>query len=102
VDTVPTVYSGRMPRSARAKPRDLVPTWPEGPATDPVAEVARRFALKLREAIGADSVRAVAARADLHHSTLLSILDGRTWPDLETIAKIERGLGADLWPGRVK
>jgi hypothetical protein len=31
----------------------------------------------------------------------LGILDGQKWPDLETIAKIEEGTGADLWPGRV-
>jgi hypothetical protein len=37
----------------------------------------------------------------VHHATLLGILEGQKWPDLETIAKIEEGTGADLWPGRV-
>jgi hypothetical protein len=67
-----------------------------------VGEVARQFTLNLREAIGTQSIRGAAAAADVNHSTLLGILEGRTWPDLETIAKIEHGLSADVWPGRPK
>ena len=91
-----------MSRSARAKPRDLAPAWPDGPAETPIAEVARRFALNLREAIGDDSVRTVAYVAGLNHVTLIRIMDGTVWPDLETIAKIEFGFAKDLWPGRTK
>ena len=32
----------------------------------------------------------------------MRILAGEAWPDLATIAKIERGLGEDLWPGRIE
>lgn len=89
-----------MPRTARAKPRELAAGWPDVPAVDLVAEIARRFAVNLREAIGTSSVRSVAASLGLNHSTLLGIMDGQTWPDLETIAKIELGLNRDIWPGR--
>jgi transcriptional regulator with XRE-family HTH domain len=72
------------------------------PALDPTAEVARQLAENLRLAIGDRSVRSVARAADVDHSTIAAILNGRTWPDLYTIAKLERGLGMDLWPGRIK
>lgn len=90
-----------MVRPARKTPRELSPMpWPDSPADDPIGEIARQFALNLREAIGEQSIRAAAARSGLNHSTLLAILEGRTWPDLETIAKIETGLDAAVWPNR--
>jgi hypothetical protein len=87
-----------MPRSVRLKPRELVPAWPDGPATDPIGEVARLFADNLRRAIGPRSIRSVADTCGMNHATLIGILDGRAWPDMETIAKLERGLAAPLWP----
>jgi lambda repressor-like predicted transcriptional regulator len=90
-----------MPRRARATPRELAPAWPDGPANSVEGEVARRFAENLRAVIGTRAVRAVARDAGVNHSTLLGILDGQKWPDLETIAKIEEGTGTDLWPGRL-
>ncbi len=33
----------------------------------------------------------------MDHKTLSGILDGRTWADLETIAKLEYALGEMLW-----
>ena len=89
-----------MPRPQRAKPRELVAGWPDAPSTDPTGEVARQFTLRLREVIGSRSVRDAAKATDTNHATLLRILEGNAWPDMETIAKLERGLGADLWPGR--
>ena len=96
------VYADFMARSARARPQELTPSWPDEPSPNPIGEVARLFVLNLRAAIGERSLRAVADNCELHHATLLGILEGRTWPDLETLAKIERGLAADLWPGRIE
>ena len=88
-----------MGRIARATPAELVGAdWPEATAADAIGEVARRFAVNLREAIGGQSVRSAAAASDVDHTALLAILAGRSWPDLATIAKLERGLGARLWP----
>ena len=90
-----------MSRPSRLHPCELVDSWPDVPSIDPTAEVARQLAENLRLAIGDRSVRSVARDADVDHATISAILRGRTWPDLYTIAKLERGLGVDLWPGRV-
>lgn len=83
----------------RAKPAALAPApWPDVASKDPIGEVARRFTLNLRTAVGTRSIRSVAEASDIAHTTLLSVLAGQAWPDLETIAKLERGLRADLWP----
>ncbi|MCU1445499.1 MAG: hypothetical protein JWP54_1157 [Cryobacterium sp.] len=58
------------------------------------------FAANLRLAIGERSIRSAADACGMNHATLIGILDGRAWPDMETIAKLEGGLDAALWPGR--
>ena len=90
-----------MSRPSRSQPRERAPGWPDVPAVEPVAEVARRFAENVREAIGDRSIRAAARAAGVDHATIIAVLQGRVWPDLETIAKLELGFGRDLWPGRV-
>jgi len=90
-----------MSRTDRYRPRELAPEpWPHEPASDPVAELARQFALRLTETIGDRSIRSVAAEARVSHVTVLNILAGKVWPDLETIGRLEYGLNADLYPGR--
>lgn len=89
-----------MGRRERPKPLELAPGWPDEPSADPVGEVARQFALNLRDALAGESARSAAARFDLDHVTLLAILGGRSWPDMQTIAKIELALDTDLWPRR--
>ena len=91
-----------MSRPARPTPRDLADEWPELPSSDPLGEVARQFALNVEAAIGDRSIRAASADAGVDHSTMLSVLRGKSWPDLVTIAKLESGFGVDLWPGRLK
>lgn len=95
-----TRYTALMPRPARATPAQLTPGWPDEHSPDSLAEVARRFAMALRSAIGTRSLRQTAAVAGVSHTAILAILAGSTWPDLATIAKLEAGLGVDLWPGR--
>ncbi|OIH92375.1 hypothetical protein BIU90_10745 [Curtobacterium sp. MCBA15_001] len=74
--------------------------WPEVPATDPLAEVARQFVVNVRAAMNGRSVRSVAAEVGMGNVTLLTVLAGKAWPDLATIARLEAGLDAELWPGR--
>ena len=88
-----------MPRPPRPAPRDLVESWPDVAASDSIVEVARRFAVNLREAIGAASVRQAGERCGVDHTTILAIIGGRSWPDLATIARLESGLAVSLWPG---
>ncbi|HSP75804.1 MAG TPA: helix-turn-helix transcriptional regulator [Cryobacterium sp.] len=90
-----------MSRPARPAPCDLVERWPDSPSADAVGEVARQFAVNVQAALGDRSVRAAARDAGLDHTTLLSVLHGRSWPDLATVARLENGLGVDLWPGRL-
>lgn len=95
------LYARPMTRPVRAAPSDLVPDWPDVASVDEFGEVARLFAVNLRSVIGGRSARAVAKETGVSHLTILDILAGRTWPDMLTIAKLEAGLKADLWPGRI-
>jgi hypothetical protein len=97
----PSVYAVLMGgMRERERPFELAPApWPEKPADDPVAELARRFALNLAAAVGASSLRAVSRLTGVGHNTLASILAGKVWPDFSTIARLEIGLQAPLWPG---
>lgn len=94
-----------MPRKPRPRPMDLVSPWPKGKASDSVGRVAASFAIALRDAVDKKksdeeqtSVRSVAKDCGLNHQTLNAILSGEVWPDMYTIAKLERGLGVPLWP----
>ncbi len=51
----------------------------------------------MREALGDEPLRSAAARIGVHHSTLHAVLQGRSWPDLETLVRIDRGLGVRYW-----
>ena len=99
----PAVYAVLMGgMRERERPFELAPgPWPETPSPDPVAELARRFALNLAAAVGDTSLRSVGRSTGVAHNTLASILAGRIWPDFSTIAKLELGLDVPLWPGRV-
>ncbi|MDY7542138.1 MULTISPECIES: helix-turn-helix transcriptional regulator [unclassified Cryobacterium] len=90
-----------MSRPARPIPHDLTDNWPEMSSVDPVGEVARQFALNVKAAIGDRSIRGAARDVGVDPSTMMSVLNGRSWPDLATIAKLEIGFGVDLWPGRL-
>ena len=36
-------------------------------------------------------------KADVSPQTILNVLNGTTWPDLRTIARLENALAAKLW-----
>lgn len=91
-----------MARPTRRKPRELTESWPDCPSSNAAGEVARLFALNLQTAIGSRSVRAAAKDCGLVHATVISILNGQNWPDLETIAKLEAGLEVGLWPSVIR
>lgn len=88
-----------MGRPARELPAELSDApWPDRPSADPFAEVARQLVLNLRAATGGESLRSVAERCGLSHTTLVRVMNGKAWPDLATIARLEAGLHAPLWP----
>lgn len=86
---------GRIKRDA---PAELVDGWPNEASVDPAVETARRLAINLRDALGGTSVRTVAAASHLNYTTIYAVLNGTTWPDLMTVARLEAGLDVDLWP----
>ncbi|MEV7761976.1 helix-turn-helix transcriptional regulator [Curtobacterium flaccumfaciens] len=87
-----------MARTARTLPVENAPApWPEVASEDKLTEIARAFVLRLKVALGDESIRAVAARAGMSHVTVLKILGGRAWPDLATIARLELALDTDLY-----
>jgi hypothetical protein len=87
-------------RTARPSPKATSTDWPEAPCDDLAAEVARQLALRLRVALDGRSLRAAKALTGVDHTTIAAVLNGTTWADLATIARLEAGLDADLWPGR--
>lgn len=45
------------------------------------------------------SVKEVAEKSGVAASTISDILNGNSWPTLETVARLEVGRGVRLWPG---
>lgn len=99
--TAPPKVDG-VPRPVRRSPREHVPsgTWPDADTDgDPAAWAAQGFCRQLAAAIGGRSLRDVEAATGVDHDTVARILRGDTWPDIATLARLEHGLGVDLWPG---
>ncbi|GAA1968187.1 hypothetical protein [Agromyces allii] len=86
-----------MGRTAREKPRELTSSWPDVPSQDPAGEVARQFALKLAQAAGGRSIRAMAEEAAVDEGTIRRVIAGESWPDLRTIARLELSLKKRLY-----
>ncbi|MEC5169948.1 helix-turn-helix transcriptional regulator [Glaciihabitans sp. GrIS 2.15] len=93
------------PRPARLAPHQLCVGWPDSPSDDNSAEVARRFALNVRAEMGGRSIREFARDTGLDRATITGIVNGGTWADLQSIARLELVVGKTLWPsfaGRAK
>ena len=90
-----------MPRQPRPHPSTLVESWPDAAVGDVAGEVARQVALALKEVMNGRSSREVGRICGVDFTTVNAILNGTTWPDLRTVALLEAGLGADLWPAGV-
>lgn len=93
-----------MARPRRRPPRAHVTSgdWPTAKLDgDAAAEAAQAFVVRLAAATGELSLRGVESATGVDHTTVARILSGDTWPDMATVAHLEHGLGADLWPGRM-
>lgn len=87
-----------MARVRRQRPVELVAGWPKEPAADAPVEVARHLSVRLRRAMDGRSAREIGRLTNVDYTTVIAILNGTTWPDLMTLARLEAGLRADLWP----
>lgn len=88
-----------MARPARQAPSALVANWPDEPADDLVVEAARLVAVRLGAAIEGRSLRSVARETGVDRTVIASVLAGRSWPDIATLARLEAGLAVNLWCG---
>ena len=105
------VCGGRLacPRMRRrgllAHPRDYLAeggSWPQGPLiadAPPEALLAQAVARRLRDIKEHtdESIRSIARTADISPQAVLNILNGATWGDLPTIARLETTLDTTLW-----
>lgn len=90
-----------MPRPRRLLPRDQAQAWPGENSGVADLDVARGLAANLREAMDGRSEREVGQLTGVSYSVVNAILKGTTWPDARTIALLEAGLDAELWPAGV-
>ena len=99
--------NARLPFTTMPSPRQHPATFvekngifPQGPYREDTPKevyLAGGLAIRLSNKIGDESIRYVAKHADLSPQTILNILNGTTWPDLRTIARLENALNAKLW-----
>jgi len=94
------LYGSGVARIPRQPPEAHSPDWPTAVCAERPAEVARLVAVNLRGALNGRSLRTVARLAGVDHTTIAAVLNGTTWADLATIARLEAGLDAQLWPVR--
>ena len=59
--------------------------------------LAAALALRLKAKTDKESVRYYAKQAGLSPQTIINILNGTTWPDLRTIARLENAVDGKLW-----
>ena len=75
-------------------------SFPDGPyrsEAPPEVYLAAALATRLNNKIGSESIRYVAKKAGLSPQTILNIRNGKSWPDLRTIARLETALNTRLW-----
>ena len=85
------------------KPRDYVqrgaqwPTGPLEPNPPPEVRLVRGIVTKLEARNARKDIYETAKRCGLNPQTIYNVLDGKTWPDLATIARLEVHFGVRLW-----
>lgn len=90
-----------MVRPKPGSPASLYPGWPDSlDVSAPEHQMIQAMVINLRrERNRYRSVKGVAEKSGVAASTISDILNGNTWPSLETMARLEVGLEVRLWPG---
>lgn len=90
-----------MVRPKPGSPAKMYPGWPDSlDVTVPEHQMIQAMVINLRrERNRYRSVKGVAEQSGVAASTISDILNGNSWPTLETVARLEVGLGVCLWPG---
>src|SRR5581483_8990519 len=92
-----------MPSRQYVPPRDWTvgDTWPSGPFRPGVPRyvlVTASIVSALAERRGSRSLRNIAAKAGIAHTTLQRLMDGKHVPDVGVVVALEDAVGAALWP----
>ena len=87
----------RQPPATYLTENGLFPGGPYRRDTPREVFLADAVAHRLKEVTTRLSIRFVARRADLSPQTILNIINGKSWPDLRTIARLEIGMNHKLW-----
>ena len=74
--------------------------WPTGrlrPNSPPEALLAHAISGRPLDALKGRTAREIGELAGLSHQTVINVLNGNTWWDAITIARLERALKTELW-----
>lgn len=89
-----------MVRPKQGSPSSRYPGWPDSlDVTVPEHAMIQAMVINLRRQRNMfRTVKSMSNRTGVPSSTISDILGGSTWPSLETVARLEVGLGTRLWP----
>ena len=89
-----------MVRPKPGSPASLYPGWPDSlDVSAPEHAMIQAMVINLRRQRSLfRTVKAMSARTGVPSSTIYDVLGGNAWPSLETVARLEVGLGVRLWP----
>ena len=99
----PRTSLGLVPKRQLAPvPRDYLASgaWPEGQLKRGAPAEARLLAgiaQRLAEAMEGTTLRTVSKNADVSLGAISNLLNGKTWCDVVTVARLERALEVSLW-----
>ena len=101
----PTGYGHRMSRrrGLLSAPRDYLAagaTWPDGPLLSeapPEAHLLQAISTRLRDKTSDRSTNEIARQCNLATQTVSNILNGDTWAEAPSIARLEYHLNIELW-----
>lgn len=91
-------YDPGMSRPTREPPNTFSTSWPEIECEDHLAETARLLAVNIKAITDQTGIRTVARTTGVNHSILSRIINGETWADTHTLARLEHTLNKPLWP----
>ena len=89
-----------MVRPKPGSPASLYSGWPDSlDVSAPEHAMIQAMVINLRRQRSLfRTVKAMSARTGVPSSTISDVLGGNAWPSLETVARLEVGLGVRLWP----
>ncbi|WP_461067906.1 helix-turn-helix domain-containing protein [Streptomyces pseudoechinosporeus] len=87
----------------RRPPRELADdpeAWPHAQLTDPGAAAVQHIARTLAGVMSERrvSLRGLAETSGVNRQAIADLINGRSWPDVATVARLGAALATSLWP----